>query len=81
MKTESTSEINEVEGHPRANEYLKAGWVLLGHYLTDNGIPGMGANQQAHYILAWQREDAVPAHPQRPQDAFSDDSDDSDETI
>ncbi len=63
MDIEKTTALREIEGFSRANEYLAAGWILLNHYLTDNGIPGMGANQQTHYVLAWQQIDKAPIDP------------------
>ena len=72
MHTEKTRELREIKGFALANKYLAAGWILLGHYLTDNGIPGMGANQHTHYILAWQQLDMAPIDPTLPERQYSD---------
>jgi hypothetical protein len=42
---------------------LQLGWVLINRYVRAYGSPE-ALDQQLRYVLAWQKQDAEPQHPE-----------------
>ena len=63
MNIEETKSIVEVTYYKVANEYLQLGWVLISRYVTAWGSPE-ALDQQMNYVLAWQKQNAEPQHPE-----------------
>lgn len=63
MSIEATQFIVEEVDHQIANEYIELGWTLINHYVIDFSEDNR-LNQKIRYVLAWQRPDVEPTHPE-----------------
>ena len=59
MECRDVKIVQEIREYERVNQYLKAGWIMLGYYVTGDYFPDCrNVLQEPRYILAWTTESA-----------------------
>ncbi len=72
-KIEDTKEVVEITDQyigdkKQLNEYIRLGWRLINHYVTNHGDgPGV-RDEMMHYVLAWQEDGEPPVPPESASD-------------
>jgi hypothetical protein len=55
-------ELKEIRSYKNANDYLRAGWILLATHTWDYGH-AVNLHQKTVYCLGWARQAGEPVHP------------------